>query len=115
MKVVHRGEIYWIEPHKTERVCGSEQFASRPGVIVSNDTGNKFSPVVEVVYLSGRLENRNLPTHVQCKALYNSVRTAQQITTVSKTRLGNFIRRATAEEMRKIDTALAVSLGLEGE
>ena len=45
-----RGDIYYIE---TGGVCvGSEQKPGRPGVIVSNDLGNKHSSNVEVVYLT---------------------------------------------------------------
>lgn len=46
-----RGDIFFI----TEGAyTGSEQNAGRPGVIVSNDIGNKHSPNVEVVFLTSR-------------------------------------------------------------
>lgn len=53
-----RGDIYYIE---TGGVCvGSEQKPGRPGVIVSNDLGNKHSSNVEVVYLTSQ-SKRNCP------------------------------------------------------
>ena len=37
---VYRGEIYYI--HETEGT-GSEQTGGRPGIIISNDIGNRVS------------------------------------------------------------------------
>lgn len=56
---VYRGDIFYIA---TGGYVGSEQKAGRPGIIVSNDTANKHSPNVEVVFLTSQ-EKKPLPTH----------------------------------------------------
>ena len=55
-----RGDIYFVVGGAA---VGSEQTANRPAVVVSNDIGNKFAPIVEVVYLTTR-KKAGLPTHV---------------------------------------------------
>lgn len=103
-----RGDIFFI----TEGAyTGSEQNAGRPGVIVSNDMGNKYSPCVEVVFLTSQ-DKKPLPTHVEVLCKVPSTALCENIQTVSKGRLDTFIRSCTASEMRNIDNALLCSLGL---
>lgn len=91
---------------------GSEQGANRPAVVVSNDTGNRYAPIVEVVYLTTRLKS-GMPTHVFVgSAERPSIALCEQIVTVCKSRLERRIGRATAEEMKNIDRALKRSLGI---
>ena len=92
---------------------GNEQRPGRPALVVSNDTGNHFSNNVSVVFLTTK-EKADLPTH--CKVLCREMSTAlcEGVVTVSKTRLGEFIRTATADEMKEVDNCLMVALGLEG-
>lgn len=103
-----RGDIFFI----TEGTyTGSEQSGDRPGVIVSNDLGNKHSPNVEVVFLTSR-EKKPMPTHVEVLCKVPSTALCENIQTVSKERLDTFIRSCTTSEMKNIDHALLYSLGL---
>ena len=103
-----RGDIFFI----TEGTyTGSEQSGGRPGVIVSNDLGNKHSPNVEVVFLTSR-EKKPMPTHVEVLCKVPSTALCENIQTVSKERLDTFIRSCTTSEMKNIDHALLYSLGL---
>lgn len=105
-----RGDIYFVR--NFVKVSGSEQTAERPAVIVSNDTGNKFSSMCEVVYLTTK-DKKPLPTHVEVMARIPSTAMCEQITSVSQDRLTEYIRTCTDEEMAAIDRALMVSLGLD--
>ena len=51
------GERYSIS-HEGGATNGSEQFADRPAVVVSNDENNKHSGVIEVVYMTTQPKNR---------------------------------------------------------
>ena len=106
---VYRGDIFYIA---TGGYVGSEQKAGRPGIIVSNDTANKHSPNVEVVFLTSQ-EKKPLPTHVEVVCKVPSTALCENIQTVAKERLGDFIRSCTTSEMKKIDNALLISLGTE--
>jgi mRNA interferase MazF len=107
---MRRGDIYYI--HKGS-VVGSEQEGGRPAVIVSNDDNNKHSGVVEVVFLTTRPKTE-LPTHVNVStSKYQSIALCEQINSVSKARIGEYVGRLTTEEMNEINEALLVSIGIE--
>ena len=107
-----RGEIYYIERYQNEE-SGSEQHAGRPAIIVSNDKNNEFSETVEVVYLTTRPKN-DLPTHCKIRsATRESIALCEQVTTVSVSRVGEYVGTCTDSEMRMLETALAISLCLD--
>lgn len=106
---IKRGDIYFITGAE---VTGSEQRAEHPAIIVSNDTGNKFSPVVEVVYLTTKRKT-DIPTHVYINSAERpSIALCEQIVTVCKSRLERYIGSVTMSEMHRIDRALEASLGI---
>ena len=109
---VYRGDIFYVK--KTGPVTGSEQDAGRPGGIVSNEYGNEYSTIVEVVYLT-KQEKTPLPTHCTVVCKVKSTALCEQIYTVSKDRLGDFVKACTADEMAAIDRCLMISLGLKDE
>lgn len=106
---IFRGDIYYITQGFS---VGSEQKTGRPGIVVSNDLANKHSPNVEVVLLTSQ-EKKPLPTHVEVICKVPSIALCENIQTVSKERLGNFVRSCTTKEMANIDKALLHSLGIE--
>lgn len=108
-----RGEIYFIKSNHNE--IGSEQRADRPAVIVSNDKNNEHSETVEIVYLTTKPKT-DLPTHVLTRsALSPSTILCESVCTVSKKRVKEWIGTLTDGEMKSVDAALAISLGLDFE
>lgn len=106
-----RGDIYYI---RGAYGTGSEQRGERPAIIVSNDTGNTYAPVVEVVYLTTKRKTI-IPTHVYINSAQRpSIALCEQVVTVCKSRLERYIGSVTVAEMRRIDRALSVSLGIRG-
>ena len=106
---IKRGDIYFITGIEA---TGSEQGGERPAVIVSNDTGNKYAPVVEAVYLTTKRKT-DIPTHVYISSAERpSIALCEQIVTVCKSRLERYIGSVTVAEMRRIDRALSTSLGI---
>ncbi|MBE6954501.1 MAG: type II toxin-antitoxin system PemK/MazF family toxin [Ruminococcaceae bacterium] len=109
---IKRGDIFYI--HKEGPVCGSEQGADRPAIVVSNDRNNQNSEVVEVVFLTSRAK-APLPTHVRITSAKRvSTALCEQVTSVATSRLGDWIAQATPYEMEEVDKALLISLGLDG-
>lgn len=112
---VHRGEIYIAE---LGTGCGSEQIGCRPVLIVQNEMGNQYSPTVIIAPLTSRLYTKsNLPTHCVLPADIGLLRKSstvmlEQIRTIDKTRLKQYVGRLTANQMAVIDKALLASLGL---
>lgn len=108
---VLRGDIFYIK--KWGDTTGSEQYAGRPAVIVSNDTGNRHSKICEIVYLTSE-KKTPLPTHVDVMCTVPSTALCEQIVTISQERLENYVRSCTKTEMEAIDRALKISLALDG-
>lgn len=111
---IYKGDIFYIMTLNKDKTEGSEQKADRPAVVVSNNKCNEFSEVIEVVCLTTK-EKTPLPTHVEVMCHVPSTALCEQIFSVSKKRVGNYIRTCTDEEMAAIDEALMISLGIERE
>ncbi len=114
--MIARGELYsaCLDP-----VVGSEQGGVRPVLVIQNDIGNKYSPTVIVLAVTGQLNKAKLPTHVAVPAEGNglqkdSVVLAEQIRTLDKRRLKERIGSLTPEQMDKVSEALRISLGFSG-
>ena len=108
---LERGSMYYIEHSKAYE--GSEQYAGRPAIVVSNDKLNATSDVVEVVYLTTQ-EKNDMPTHVQIRSSGRlSTALCEQIISVSASRVSNYVGTLTEDEMRRVETALMISLGIK--
>lgn len=64
-KIVRKDEIWLADLGESK---GSVQGGVRPILIVSNDIGNKFSPVVSAVSITSSTTKKNIPTHVKIVA-----------------------------------------------
>lgn len=113
-KTYLRGEIYVADLGEG---IGSEQSGRRPVLIIQNDVGNKHSPTVIVSPVSSKIGAKaKLPTHYLLSPGNGldlpSVVLLEQIRTIDKARLGKYIGKIEDKHFRKINRALAVSVGL---
>jgi mRNA interferase MazF len=107
---VKRGEIWWVNLDPT---IGSEIKKRRPCVIVSNDASNRAQSRVQVAPLTSAQPARVYPW--EARVTLNSrisKALADQIRTVSKTRLVSVAGAASATEMAVIEDALRFQLAL---
>lgn len=112
--MVQRGEIYFAELNPVQ---GSEQGGTRPVLIIQNDIGNTYSPTTIVLAITSQLNKARLPTHVEVNAqesglARDSVILAEQMRTIDKSRLKQKVAHLEPPTMRRIDSAMAVSIGL---
>lgn len=110
---IHRGDIYYAD---LEPVVGSEQGGTRPVVIIQNEVGNRFSPTVIVAAVT--TSRGKLPTHVALNDHIPGLRTGsvillEQIRTLDRIRLKQYIGKLSAGTLQMLDTALGISIGLE--
>ena len=114
---VKRGDIYYAD---LSPVVGSEQGGVRPVLIIQNDTGNRYSPTVIAAAITSRQDKNRLPTHIsvraeRCGLAKDSIILTEQIRTLDKRRLREQAGRLPPEEMRRVDEALGISMGLESQ
>jgi mRNA interferase MazF len=86
-------------------------------LIVSNDTGNRHSQTVVAAVITSRTANKpKLPTHCPLKRQQglgrDSLVLLEQIRTIDKGRLREFIGTLACDDMGRVDKALAISVGL---
>lgn len=102
-----RGDIYCA---KLDPVVGSEQGGIRPVIVIQNDTGNKHAPTLIVATVTTRIHKKaNMPTHF---VIYDnpafkeaSVVQLEQIRTIDKSRIDNYLGKVTPREMVAIEKA----------
>ena len=109
MKDIKRGEIYLADLNP---VMGSEQGGVRPVVVIQNDIGNRFSPTIIVAARTGRYK-KDMPTHAPLKSiglLKDSIALLEQIRTIDKCRLIEYVGEVSEKEMNGIVEALRKSM-----
>lgn len=107
---IKRGQILYIAG--SQKSIGSEQTNLRPAVVVSNDKCNKFSPVIDVVFLTTQ-KKAHLPTHVKIySAPRPSIALCEHPTAVDKSRIESLIGMCTENEIKQINAALRIALAI---
>lgn len=112
--IIQRGDLFIADLNPT---VGSEQSGVRPVLVIQNNIGNVHSPMVIVAPITSA-NKKNNPLHVpvrNCGLMYSSIILAEQIRAIDKSRLIKFIGYLDDSVMEEINTALGISIGLNGE
>ena len=111
---IKRGDIFYAD---LSPVVGSEQGGIRPVMIIQNDVGNRHSPTVICAAITSKMNKAKLPPPVEIDAskyhlVKNSVVLLEQVRTIDKQRLKDFICHVDNKLMCQVENALKVSLEL---
>ena len=112
---IKKGDIYYAD---LTPVVGSEQGGVRPVLIIQNNMAIGSATVIAAA-ITSRQGKRALPTHIrlgdELQGLHdNSMVLLEQVRTIDRARLKEYIGRLNANTMHEIDHAIAVSFGLDG-
>ncbi|WP_283700147.1 type II toxin-antitoxin system PemK/MazF family toxin [Clostridium perfringens] len=106
-----RGDIFYADlPNQN----GSEQSGVRPVVIIQNNLGNKYGRTLIIAPITSQ-DKKDLPVHSE---IYNnslekdSTILLEQVTTIDKNKVKEFVGHLTRNELKKLNIALARSVGL---
>ena len=112
--MIKRGQIYYAD---LSPVKGSEQGGYRPVLIIQNDIGNQYSPTTIVAIITSRNTKAKLPTHIwlnaECGLPKESMVECEQVRTIDKSRLKDFMGAVSQEVMQEVDKGLKISFGLK--
>lgn len=115
-----RGDIWFadLDPHAGTSVQGG----CRPVLVISNDIGNTYAETLNVLPMTRQLKKPDLPCHTELdpeiitdkhQMMDNSMILAEQITTISKDQLRNYVGRVEDRSLLdSVDNAVSVQLGL---
>ena len=119
-----RGQIWWCKntydvnsnerelPTDSQKLFDHLQKGMRPVLIVSNDTGNKFADILQVVPCTSS-EKKALPTH--CSFYIDRTKNTflcEQLKTVNKSDLTNYLTTLESKEMAVVENCLKIALGI---
>lgn len=108
---IHRGDVWWID-FSAPKTVGGEIKKLRPALIVSNDASNKVMNRVQVIPLTSQTE-KCYPCEAYVKVDgKKSKAMADQIMTISKTRLTKRMGKITAPDLTDVERAIRIQLDL---
>lgn len=112
--VYHRGDIFFAQ--LTAEPGSHRQCGTRPVLVVSNETNNRFSPVITVVPLTSNINKKFLPTHVllDVEGLKPGIALCEQILTIDKTIVTSYAGtlRNDQASMQAVNKAMLIQLGM---
>lgn len=119
-RIPQRGEVWFADlgSHPDSSVQGG----CRPVIILSNNIGNAHADTVNIVPMTRHLKKPELPCHTEISPdditdkrqfLETSMILAEQVTTISKYALRNYVGRITdSGMMSRIEQSVAAQLGI---
>ena len=104
---VNRGSIHWCRlPMYSLNILTK----TRPCVIVSNNINNEGSATINVIPITSRERRVDLPVHVEIENSGTAM--VENILTIDKSDVGDFIRHLNYKERRNIEIALLIQFGV---
>ena len=108
-----RGEIYWAELSPT---LGSEISKLRPVLIVSNDINNEYAATITILPITSKTERiylfEVLLKQGEGNLQNDSKIKANQIRTIDKMRVREYIGRLFESKMKEVERAIIVHLSI---
>lgn len=107
---IERGDVYWVN---FEPSLGGEIKKTRPAIVLSNNAANAHLNRVQVIPITSNTD-RLYPgeAYVSLNAEKRKAM-ADQLTTVSKHRLGTKIGFLGEDDMSRVEIAVLIQLGID--
>ena len=112
MEEVKRGEMYYANLCP---IVGSEQGGIRPVLIIQNDRNNKTSTTTIIAAMTGQ-KKKYQRTNVKvsgCGLKKETLVLLEQVRTIDKSRLRDYIGTLDDQAMEKVDRAIVESFGIK--
>ena len=114
---IKRGDIIMVDNSSYKEPHGSLIYGIHPAIVIQNNSGNKYSNNLIVVFASSKLKRLDLPTHVLLQWYEGlkkpTVVQAEQIATISKDDVMSIVDHLREEDMNRVEQAIITSLELK--
>lgn len=111
-ETIRRGDIFYADLSGT---VGSEQGGVRPVLVIQNDIGNRSSNTIIAAAITSKAKRLDMPTHSKLGRRFglaeDSIVLLEQIRTIDKSRLSQYVGSVDPLTMRDVDKALSISVG----
>ena len=114
MTALRRGDVVLVRLDPAE---GSEIRKTHPAVVVSNDAACRYDSILQVIPVTGLSDRPIRPYEARVDSAVSGLRkpsraVANQVRTIVRSRVGRRLGRASTSELRALDRALVIQLGL---
>jgi mRNA interferase MazF len=104
-----RGDVFWVV---LDPALGTEIRKTRPAVVISNDSCNRYGSRVVVLPITSNIESL-YPGEARIEVRGAPARVlGDQIRSIDKTRLRSRIGRLTKQELLSVENAVQITLDL---
>ena len=107
---IERGDVFWVN---FEPSLGGEIKKTRPGIVLSNNAANTYLNRVQVVPITSNTDRLYPGEAFVTLNTEKRKAMADQLTTVSKQRLGGKIGTLSEEDLGRVEVAVLLQLGIE--
>jgi mRNA interferase MazF len=105
-----RGDIYWVA---LDQAVGTEIRKTRPAVVISNDSCNRYGSRVVVLPITSNLDSL-YPGEARIEVRGRPARVlGDQIRSIDKARLRSRIGALTRQELASVENAVQITLDLQ--
>jgi mRNA interferase MazF len=113
MMNIERGDILMIEFNPTR---GSEIKKTRPGIVITNNIANIYSSVLMVIPITSQNIEKIYPHEVALNNVVGLVKPSKgnisQMRAIDRSRIKSKLGKISAKNLREIEIALKIHLGL---
>ena len=114
-QIIKRGDIILVN---FDPIIGKEQRRTKPSIVMQNNISNIYSPTTIIAPITSKIYSKEFPTNVQISSTNSGLEKEStillnQIRAIDKSRVIKRISSLKDTEMRKVDLAIKVSLGLQ--
>ncbi|MGD0097697.1 MAG: type II toxin-antitoxin system PemK/MazF family toxin [Terracidiphilus sp.] len=107
---IDRGDVYWVN---FEPSLGGEIRKTRPAIVLSNNAANAYLNRVQVIPITSNTD-RLYPGEAYVRLNTEKRKAmADQLTTVSKQRLGTKIGFLSSDDLGRVEVAVLLQLGID--
>ncbi len=111
--IYHRGDVYYVDfgPYR-----GSIQGGIRPAIVMQNDVGNFYSPLLVVVPLTSEKKKTGMVTHTMLVDIpflkTDSMALAEQPQPVNKRQIKKYLGKLNKKQIAEVEKALLQEFGI---